>query len=193
MSKMGISTLQSYRGAQIFECVGLNETFVEKYFSGTPSRISGADGDLIAREVQIRHQHAFPAVKLPAGDHLDLGGKYKWRRNAETHQYNPMSIAKLQQAVCLKDSKAWEEFSDLVDTQNRREGLIRGLFEFKTPPSSITLNEVEAAETIVRRLKTGAMSYGSISKEAHETLAIAMNRIGGKSNSAKGGGDLPRI
>jgi glutamate synthase (NADPH/NADH) large chain len=192
MSKMGISTLQSYRGAQIFECVGLNETVVEKYFSGTPSRISGADEDLIAQELQIRHQRAFSKVKLPAGDCLDLGGKYKWRRNAEAHQYHPMSIAKLQQAVRSKDSKAWEEFSDLVDAQNRKEGLIRGLFEFKTPPCSIPLDEVEPAETIVRRLKTGAMSYGSISKEAHETLAIAMNRIGGKSNSGEGGEDPDR-
>jgi glutamate synthase (NADPH/NADH) large chain len=192
MSKMGISTLQSYRGAQIFECVGLNDMVIEKYFSGTPSRISGAGMELIAKEVQIRHQHAFPAAKIPAGDRLDLGGKYKWRRNGEAHQYNPMSIAKLQQAVRTKDSKAWAEFSELVDAQNKREGLIRGLFEFKTPPSAVNLDEVEPAEAIVRRLKTGAMSYGSISKEAHETLAIAMNRVGGKSNSGEGGEDPDR-
>ncbi|UCD82470.1 MAG: glutamate synthase large subunit [Desulfobacterales bacterium] len=192
MSKMGISTLQSYRGAQIFECVGLNESVIEKYFSGTPSRISGAGMDLIAKEVQIRHQHAFPALKITTGDRLDLGGKYKWRRSGEAHQYHPMSIAKLQQAARAKDIRAWEEFSELVDTQNRREGLIRGLFEFKTPPSSINLEDVEPAEAIVRRFKTGAMSYGSISKEAHETLAIAMNRIGGKSNSGEGGEDADR-
>ncbi len=192
ISKMGISTLQSYRGAQIFECVGLNETVIEKYFCGTPSRIGGGGLDLIAREVQIRHQHAFPAVKITAGGRLELGGKYKWRRTGEAHQYNPISIAKLQQAVRSNDARAWAEFSELVDAQNRREGLIRGLFEFKTPPVAVALDEVEPAEAIVRRLKTGAMSYGSISKEAHETLAIAMNRIGGKSNSGEGGEDPDR-
>jgi glutamate synthase domain-containing protein 2 len=110
---------------------------------------------------------------------LDSGGKYKWRRDGEVHQYNPMSIAKLQQAVRSRDGAAWQVFSELVDEQNRREGLIRGLFEFKPPASPIALDEVEPAEAIVRRFKTGAMSYGSISKEAHETLAIAMNRIDG--------------
>ena len=192
MSKMGISTLQSYRGAQIFECVGLNETLVEKYFSGTPSRISGADIDLIADEVLLRHQNALPAMNVSNGDHLDSGGKYKWRRDGEVHQYNPMSIARLQQAVRSRDVAAWQAFSGLVDEQNHREGLIRGLFEFKLPPSPIALDEVEPADAIVRRFKTGAMSYGSISKEAHETLAIAMNRIGGKSNSGEGGEDPDR-
>jgi glutamate synthase domain-containing protein 2/glutamate synthase domain-containing protein 1/glutamate synthase domain-containing protein 3 len=192
ISKMGISTLQSYRGAQIFECVGLNETVIDKYFCGTPSRISGGGLDLIAREVQLRHQRAFSAVKIPAGHRLDLGGKYKWRRDGEAHQYNPMSIAKLQQAVRSKDYRAWAEFTELVDAQNRREGLIRGLFEFKTSAAAVPLEEVEPAEAIVRRLKTGAMSYGSISKEAHETLAIAMNRIGGRSNSGEGGEDPDR-
>jgi len=192
ISKMGISTLQSYRGAQIFECVGLNETLVDKYFSGTPSRISGADIDLVADEIKFRHLKAFPAVKIPAGDHLDSGGKYKWRRDGESHQYNPMSIAKLQQAVRSRDAAAWQAYSDLVNEQNRREGLIRGLFEFKSSSSSIPLEDVEPADAIVRRFKTGAMSYGSISKEAHETLAIAMNRIGAKSNSGEGGEDPDR-
>jgi len=192
MSKMGISTLQSYRGAQIFECVGLNETVIEKYFSGTPSRISGAGIDLIAAEVKARHQKAFATLKIPAGGGLDPGGKYKWRRQGEAHQYNPMSIAMLQQAVRSKDPGAWAEFSELVNAQNRREGLIRGLLDFKTATSSITLDEVEPVEAILRRFKTGAMSYGSISKEAHETLAIAMNRIGGKSNSGEGGEDPDR-
>ncbi len=192
MSKMGISTLQSYRGAQIFECVGLNESLVEKYFSGTPSRISGADIDLIADEVLLRHRKAIPTINIPTGGHLESGGKYKWRRDGEVHQYNPMSIAKLQQAVRSRDAAAWQTFSELVNEQNRREGLIRGLFEFKTAASPISLDEIEPAETIVRRFKTGAMSYGSISKEAHETLAIAMNRIGGKSNSGEGGEDPDR-
>jgi glutamate synthase domain-containing protein 2/glutamate synthase domain-containing protein 3 len=192
ISKMGISTLHSYRGAQMFECVGLNETLVENNFSGTPSRISGADINLVAAEIQLRHQKAFPAVKIPAGDQLDSGGKYKWRRDGEAHQYNPISIAKLQQAVRSQDATAWQAFSELVNEQNRREGLIRGLFEFKAVPLSIPLEEVEPADAIVRRFKTGAMSYGSISKEAHETLAIAMNRIGGKSNSGEGGEDPDR-
>jgi glutamate synthase domain-containing protein 2 len=192
MSKMGISTLQSYRGAQIFECVGLNETLVERNFNGTPSRISGADIDLVAAEIQMRHCKAFPAADIPSGGRLDSGGKYKWRRDGEAHQYNPISIAKLQQAVRSRDEAAWQAFSGLVNEQNRREGLIRGLFEFKTPPSAIALDEVEPTDAIVRRFKTGAMSYGSISKEAHEALAIAMNRIGGKSNSGEGGEDPDR-
>lgn len=123
---------------------------------------------------------------------LDLGGKYKWRRDGEVHQYNPISIAKLQQAVRSRDETAWQTFSELVNAQNRREGLIRGLFEFKAPPASIALEEVEPADAIVRRFKTGAMSCGSINQEAHETLAIAMNRIGAKSNSGEGGEDPDR-
>ena len=192
ISKMGISTLQSYRGAQIFECVGLHETVVERYFSGTPSRISGGDIDLIAKEVQMRHQQAFPAREIAAGMGLEPGGKYKWRRSGEAHQYNPLSIAKLQQAVRYQDAGAWQEFSGVVNEQNRQEGLIRGLFDFKVPQRSIRLDEVEPVEAIFKRFKTGAMSYGSISQEAHETLAIAMNRIGAKSNSGEGGEDPDR-
>ncbi len=192
MSKMGISTLQSYRGAQIFECVGLNETVVEPYFTGTPSRISGADINLVADEIRMRHQKAFPPIQVPAGGQLESGGKYKWRRDGEAHQYNPMSIAKLQQAVRTRDQSAWKLFSDSIDEQNRREGLIRGLFQFNPVRPPVPLDEVEPADAIVRRFKTGAMSYGSISKEAHETMAIAMNRIGGKSNSGEGGEDPDR-
>ncbi len=192
MSKMGISTLQSYRGAQIFECVGLNEAAIDRYFRGTASRISGAGIDLIAEEVQQRHRHADSSQNPTPERQLDPGGKYKWRRNGEAHQYTPMTIAKLQQAVRSNDSRAWNEFTELVDGQNRREGLIRGLFEFKTVGPPVPLEEVEPWEAIVRRFKTGAMSYGSISKEAHETLAIAMNRIGGKSNSGEGGEDPDR-
>ncbi|MGA9262163.1 MAG: glutamate synthase large subunit, partial [Desulfobacterales bacterium] len=192
MSKMGISTLQSYRGAQIFECVGLNEAAIDRYFRGTASRISGAGIDLIAEEVQQRHRHADSSQNPTPERQLDPGGKYKWRRNGEAHQYTPMTIAKLQQAVRSNDSRAWNEFTELVDGQNRREGLIRGLFEFKTVGPPVPLEEVEPWEVIVRRFKTGAMSYGSISKEAHETLAIAMNRIGGRSNSGEGGEDPDR-
>jgi len=187
ISKMGISTLQSYQGAQIFECVGLHATVIDKYFNGTPSRISGGDIGLIAKEVQMRHQQAFPARDIPAAKPLEPGGKYKWRRGAEAHQYHPLSIAKLQQAVRYQDAGAWQEFSGIVDDQNRREGLIRGLFEFKAPQRSISVDEVEPVKEILKRFKTGAMSYGSISQEAHETLAIAMNRIGAKSNSGEGG------
>ncbi|MGA8018433.1 MAG: glutamate synthase large subunit [Desulfobacterales bacterium] len=192
MSKMGISTLQSYRGAQIFESVGLNEAAIDRYFKGTASRISGAGIDLIAEEVQQRHRHADSSQNPTPERQLDPGGKYKWRRNGEAHQYTPMTIAKLQQAVRSNDNRAWNEFTELVDGQNRREGLIRGLFEFKTVGPPVPLEEVEPWEVIVRRFKTGAMSYGSISKEAHETLAIAMNRIGGRSNSGEGGEDPDR-
>ncbi len=192
ISKMGISTLQSYRGAQIFECVGLHESVIEKYFSGTPSRISGGDIGLIAREVQMRHRQAFPDREIATGRGLEPGGKYKWRRGGETHQYNPLTIAKLQQAVRYGDAAAWQAFSATVNDQNRQEGLIRGLFEFKTAPGPIPLEEVEPVEEIFKRFKTGAMSYGSISQEAHETLAVAMNRIGAKSNSGEGGEDPDR-
>jgi glutamate synthase domain-containing protein 2/glutamate synthase domain-containing protein 3 len=192
MSKMGISTLQSYRGAQIFECVGLNASVIDRYFTGTPSRIGGTDLDLITEEVRQRHRRIAAAQKFPAARELDPGGKYKWRRNGEAHQYTPMTIARLQQAVRADDRQAWNDFSEQVDGQNRREGLIRGLFEFNTSQTPIPLEEVEPWQEIARRFKTGAMSYGSISKEAHETLAIAMNRIGAKSNSGEGGEDPDR-
>ncbi|MEJ2477986.1 MAG: glutamate synthase-related protein, partial [Desulfobacterales bacterium] len=192
MSKMGISTLQSYRGAQIFECVGLNETVVDRYFTGTTSRISGAGIDLIAEEVRQRHRHTDASRSQAHERQLDPGGKYKWRRNGEAHQYTPLTIARLQQAVHSEDRQAWNDFTELVDGQNRREGLIRGLFEFKTGAPPVPLEEVEPWDEIVRRFKTGAMSYGSISQEAHEALAIAMNRIGGKSNSGEGGEDPDR-
>jgi glutamate synthase domain-containing protein 2/glutamate synthase domain-containing protein 3 len=192
MSKMGISTLQSYRGAQIFECVGLSEPVIDRHFNGTPSRISGADIDLIAEEVHRRHRHAYPDANIPSSTHLDFGGKYKWRRDGEAHQYNPITIAKLQAAVRREDRNAWDEFSDLVNRQNQEEGLIRGLFTFKPPGAPVPVDEVEPASEIVKRFKTGAMSYGSISQETHETLAIAMNRIGAKSNSGEGGEDPDR-
>ncbi len=192
ISKMGISTLQSYRGAQIFECVGLNEETIEAYFPGTPSRISGAGITVIAEEVRRRHRRAFPVADIPAGLQLESGGQYKWRRDGEVHQYNPLTIARLQQAVRQNDRDAWEEFSALVDRQNQQEGLIRGLLEFKQEREAIPLQEVEPSTEIVKRFKTGAMSYGSISREAHETVAVAMNRIGAKSNSGEGGEDPDR-
>ena len=192
ISKMGISTLQSYRGAQIFECVGLNESVIDAYFPGTASRISGAGVAVIAEEVHRRHQQGFPKTDLPSEPKLDGGGKYKWRRGGEAHQYNPTTIARLQQAVRHDDRMAWEEFTTLVDRQNQQEGLIRGLLEFRFDGEPIALKNVEPAEHIVKRFKTGAMSYGSISRETHETLAVAMNRIGAKSNSGEGGEDPDR-
>jgi len=193
MSKMGISTLQSYRGAQMFECVGLHTSLVNRYFSGTASRINGADVDTLATEILHRHQKAYPQRPLPYAETLDSGGKYKWRRNAESHQYNPLIIGRLQQAVRTADRDAWQDYCEQVNLQNRSQGLLRGLFEFNPVSNPAALDEVEPWQKIVRRFKTGAMSYGSISKEAHETQAIAMNRLGAKSNSGEGGEDADRF
>ncbi len=192
MSKMGISTLQSYRGAQIFECIGLSEELVETYFTATSSRISGAGIDVIAREIEERFHLAHPPAEIPGSRDLALGGKYKWRRDGEAHQYNPQTIARLQQAVRSGDQAAWDAFSELVDRQNREEGFLRGLFDFRFAETPLPIEEVEPWTEIVKRFKTGAMSYGSISKETHETLAVAMNRIGAKSNSGEGGEDPDR-
>jgi len=192
MSKMGISTLQSYRGAQIFECVGLNEAVIEPYFTATASRISGADIQVIAAEVQARFRCAYPDRQIPGARDLALGGKYKWRREGEAHQYNPQTIASVQQAVRDNDPSAWAAFSTAVDQQNREEGFLRGLIDFRFAENPIPLEDVEPWTDIVKRFKTGAMSYGSISKEAHETLAVAMNRIGARSNSGEGGEDPDR-
>ncbi len=193
MSKMGISTLQSYRGAQIFECIGIDPQVVDRYFTWTPSRIGGADLPLLAQEVQRRHRRAFPTTVIPAGAALDAGGKYQWRRNGEQHQYNPVTIARLQQAVRQYDDQAWRDFDAQVNRQNREEGLLRGLIDFVEAATPVPLDEVEPWEAIVKRFKTGAMSYGSISQEAHETQAIAMNRLGARSNSGEGGEDAERF
>ncbi|BBO83558.1 glutamate synthase [Desulfosarcina ovata subsp. sediminis] len=193
LSKMGISTLQSYRGAQIFECVGLNRSVVERWFSGTVSRIGGADVDTIAREIVLRYGDGEMAATALNDDLLAPGGRYKWRRDGEVHQYNPETIPALQQAVRQSDASAWRRFSDAVIRINRQEGLIRGLFEFKPAERPLSIEAVAPWTEIVKRFKTGAMSYGSISKEAHETQAIAMNRIGGKSNSGEGGEDADRF
>ena len=193
LSKMGISTLQSYRGAQIFECVGLDRSVVDRWFSGTVSRISGMDLETMAREIATRCVGADTPAVAPADSLLDQGGRYKWRRDGEVHQYNPTTIPLLQQAVRQDDTAAWRKFSDAVISINREEGLIRGLFDFMPAETSISIEEVEPWTEIVKRFKTGAMSYGSISKEAHETQAIAMNRIGGRSNSGEGGEDADRF
>ncbi|MGM0403914.1 MAG: glutamate synthase large subunit, partial [Thermodesulfobacteriota bacterium] len=193
MSKMGVSTLQSYRGAQIFACLGICESVVDTFFPKTGTRIGGADLDTICEEALHRYRDAEAQKNTSAGAILDPGGKYKWRREGETHQYNPRTIAKLQQAVRQNDQQAWDQYTAAVTEQNRKAGFLRGLFELKPARQPISIDEVEPWTEIVKRFKTGAMSYGSISKEVHETLAIAMNRIGAKSNSGEGGEDADRF
>jgi glutamate synthase (ferredoxin) len=191
MSKMGISTIQSYRGAQIFEAVGLNEAFIEKYFTWTSSRIGGVGIDVIAREAQLRHDRAFPERQVD-GRALDIGGQYQYRRDGEFHIYNPDSVNMLQVACRMNDYHAYKEFAELVNNQSQQLATLRGLLELKLAPDPIPLDEVEPVESICRRFKTGAMSYGAISQETHEALAIAMNRIGGMSNCGEGGEDPAR-
>ena len=191
ISKMGISTIQSYCGAQIFEAVGLSQEFVDKYFTWTPSRIGGVGIVEISREAFLRHRHAFPDRPIN-GRTLEAGGQYQWREDGEYHLFNPETIYQLQQACWNNDYSLFQKYSNLINDQSSRLGTLRGLLEFNFAPQPIPLEEVESIESIVRRFKTGAMSYGSISKEAHEALAIAMNRIGGKSNTGEGGEDPAR-
>ncbi|MGH9340566.1 MAG: glutamate synthase large subunit [Acidobacteriota bacterium] len=191
MSKMGISTIQSYHGAQIFEAIGLNRDLVDKYFTWTASRIGGIGLDVIAKEVQMRHQKAFPDRPVE-GEQLDEGGYLQWRENGEYHLFNPHTVHKLQHACRTSDYKQFKQYSASVNDQACKMATLRGLFQFKFPGSPIPIEEVEPVESIMKRFKTGAMSYGSVSKEAHEALAIAMNRIGGKSNTGEGGEDPDR-
>jgi len=190
MTKMGISTLHSYRGAQIFEAIGLNREVIDRYFSWTASRIEGIGLDVIAAEAQERHDHAYKVSPALDGD-LWVGGQYQWRRRGEHHMYNPNTIAKLQHAVRAGSYKMFKEYTALANDESRRLCTIRGLLRFKSG-HAIPLDEVEPASEIVKRFKTGAMSLGSISREAHENLAIAMNRLGGKSNTGEGGEDSVR-
>jgi glutamate synthase (ferredoxin) len=189
-SKMGISTIQSYRGAQIFEAIGLHHSVIDKYFTWTPSRVEGVGLDVIAQEVQIRHRLAFPDRSVN-GHVLEVGGQYQWRQDGEFHLFNPQTVHKLQQACRTGNYKAFKDYSSSVNDQSKKMCTLRSLLEFK-PSTSVPIEEVEPAEAILKRFKSGAMSYGSISKEAHETLAIAMNRIGGKSNTGEGGEDPAR-
>ncbi len=191
MSKMGISTVQSYHGAQVFEAIGLSQPFVDAYFSGTPSRIQGIGLHVVAEEVRLRHARAFPGRpgKVAA---LDPGGQYQYRRDGELHLFNPETVHKLQHACRTGDFKVFQEYSRVVDDQSKRHCTLRGLMELKLAENPIPIDEVESVDAIVTRFKTGAMSYGSISKEAHETLAVAMNRIGGRSNTGEGGEDPER-
>jgi glutamate synthase (NADPH/NADH) large chain len=190
MSKMGISTLQSYQGAQIFECIGLRQEVVDKYFTGTASRIEGVGIEEIAAEVAVRHHIAHEVAAL-MNPELEPGGIYQWRRRGEYHMYNPESVASLQHAVRSANYKLFKVYSSKVNDNSRQLCTIRGLLEFK-PQKSIPIEEVESAKDIVKRFKTGAMSFGSISKEAHENVAIAMNRIGARSNTGEGGEDPER-
>ncbi|MGL4881814.1 MAG: glutamate synthase central domain-containing protein, partial [Waterburya sp.] len=189
-SKIGISTLQSYRGAQIFEAIGLNQSVIKRYFTWTASRIEGVDLKAIARETILRHSHAFPDREVN-GHNLDVGGEYQWRKDGEAHLFSPQTIHTLQQAVKIGDYELFKQYAKLVNDQNQQRFTLRGLLEFKAR-EPIPLEEVEPIEAIMKRFKTGAMSYGSISQEAHESLAIAMNRIGGKSNTGEGGEDPER-
>ncbi|MBE9030010.1 glutamate synthase large subunit [filamentous cyanobacterium LEGE 11480] len=189
-SKIGISTIQSYRGAQIFEAIGLNHSVIDKYFTWTASRIAGVDISVLAEEVLKRHQQAYPDREV-ANPTLDAGGNYKWRVNGEKHLFSPETIHTLQSAVRTENYEQFQKYTKLVNDQNETHFTLRGLLKFKQR-ESIPIDEVEPIEAIMSRFKTGAMSYGSISKEAHETLAIAMNRIGGKSNTGEGGEDVER-
>ena len=191
MAKMGISTIQSYCGAQIFEAVGLNQEFVERYFTWTASRVGGIGLAEIAQEAQQQHARAFP--EFPVNGHtLDVHGQYQYRKDGELHLFNPRTIHMLQKACRTNDYATFKDYARLIDEQAEHLATLRGLFELKYAREPVPLDEVESVEAIMKRFKTGAMSYGSISKEAHETLAIAMNRIGGKSNTGEGGEDPAR-
>jgi len=191
-SKMGISTLQSYRGAQIFEAIGLSRKLIDKYFTGTSSRIEGVDLGVLAREAQMKHEHAFRPI-TESETELDVGGAYQYRVNGEYHLLNPLTVSTMQRAVRENRYETFQEYTDLIDHQNREFCTLRGLMDLKFAKKPIPIDQVEPASEIVKRFATGAMSFGSISKEAHETLAIAMNRMGGRSNTGEGGEDEERF
>jgi glutamate synthase (NADPH) large chain len=187
-SKMGISTLQSYTGAQIFEIIGLNKDVVNKYFTGATSRIEGMGLDEIAKETLAKHFLAFSKKEVPV-DRLPVGGVYQWKRKGEFHLFNPQTIHLLQHATKMGDYSTFKKYSKVVNEQSEKAATLRSLFKFKRNRPSVSIDEVESAESIYKRFATGAMSFGSISWEAHTTLAIAMNRLGGKSNTGEGGED----
>jgi len=193
ISKMGISTIQSYHGAQVFEAIGLNQDFVDEYFTWTPTRIGGVGIDVVAREVKMRHDRAFPPKRPIVHKQLGVGGQYQWREEGERHLFNPLTIHKLQYACRTNDWNTFKEYTKLVDDQANALCTLRGLMDLKPAVRPVPIDEVEPVESIVKRFKTGAMSYGSISKEAHESLAVAMNRLGGKSNTGEGGEDPERL
>jgi glutamate synthase (NADPH/NADH) large chain len=198
MSKMGVSTVASYTGAQIFEALGLSQELVDKYFTGTTSKLGGIGLDTIAEEVARRHRAAYPVDGIaPAHRDLAIGGEYQWRREGELHLFNPDTVFRLQHATRSGRYDVFKQYTRLVDEQAEKLMTLRGLFRFKdaaaTGRAPISIDEVEPVSEIVKRFSTGAMSYGSISQEAHETLAIAMNRLGGKSNTGEGGEDADRL
>ncbi|MBC8026413.1 MAG: glutamate synthase large subunit, partial [Steroidobacteraceae bacterium] len=190
-SKMGISAVQSYHGAQVFEAVGLRQDVIDEYFSGTASRVGGIGLDVVAREVLMRHTAAFADRKRALQTELPSGGQYQYRADGEFHLFNPESIHRLQKSVRTGSYATYKSYAELIDDRAKNLSTLRGLLDFKQG-ESISIDEVESVEDLMKRFKTGAMSYGSISKEAHETLAIAMNRVGGKSNTGEGGEDPDR-
>ena len=194
MSKMGVSTIASYTGAQIFEAIGLSAEVVDEYFVGATSRLGGAGIEIIAQETIKRHHIAYPpGGEIPGAKKLQIGGEYQWRREGEPHLFDPETVFTLQHATRSKRFDVFKRYTNRVDDQSRRLMTLRGLFNFKSDiRKPIPIDEVEPASEIIKRFATGAMSYGSISQEAHETLAIAMNRIGGKSNTGEGGEDPAR-
>ncbi|GAA2117608.1 glutamate synthase large subunit [Nocardioides bigeumensis] len=198
MSKMGVSTVASYTGAQIFESVGLSSAVVDRYFTGTTSKLGGVGLDVLAEEVARRHATAYPRGGIaPSHRELQIGGEYQWRREGEPHLFDPDTVFRLQHSTRTQRYDVFKQYTQRVDEQSERLMTLRGLFRFKDPAASgrapIPVEEVEPVSEIVKRFSTGAMSYGSISQEAHETLAIAMNRLGGKSNTGEGGEDADRL
>ncbi len=189
MSKMGISTLRSYHGAQIFEAVGLSSEVIVPYFTGTPSRIGGIGLDVLAEETRRRHEQGFGTARVPGNLQLKSGGEYQYRRDGEAHLTSPLSVAKLQEAVRKNDRRLYDDYARSINEQGRRMLTLRSLMEFLPAEQPVPIEEVEPVSEIVKRFKTGAMSFGSISFEAHANLAIAMNRLGGKSNTGEGGED----
>ena len=194
MSKMGVSTVASYTGAQIFEAIGLGQDLVDEYFTGTVSRLGGIGLEEIAKEVAIRHAAAHPRrPEERAHRKLELGGEYQWRREGDIHLFNPETVFKLQHATRAGRYDIFQQYTALVDGLSRKAATLRGLFDFASDREPVSIDEVEPVSSIVKRFSTGAMSYGSISAEAHETLAVAMNRIGAKSNTGEGGEDTDRL
>jgi len=192
-SKMGISTIQGYCGAQIFEAVGLSQKVIDRYFTWTFSRVGGIDIEVIEKEARLRHARAYGDPRVPGELELDMGGQYQWRRDGEYHMWNPEAIAKLQDATKTNSYQTYQEFAKLSDEHEKRLATLRGLLEFKPGTKPVPLDDVEPASEIVKRFHTGAISLGAISREAHETLAIATNRIGARSNTGEGGEDYRRF
>ncbi len=192
ISRMGISTVHSYHGAQVFEAIGLNRDFVDEYFTWTPTRIGGIGIEVVSKEIKLRQDRAYPTNRPQVHETLATGGQYHWRADGEYHLFNPLSVTLLQQAVRGGDYHKFKDYTSMIDDQSVRLNTIRGMLELAPALKAVPIDEVEPVESIVRRFKTGAMSYGSISQEAHEALAIAMNRLGGKSNTGEGGEDPAR-